>query len=52
MPIRDIAIAASAGGVETLGDIVMPLPADLPAALLIVMHVRPRRAFGSLSGRE
>lgn len=44
MPIRDIiVIAASAGGVETLGDIVAPLPADLPAALLIVLHVLPQR---------
>ena len=36
-----IVIGASAGGVETLRQIVRPLPADLPAAIFVVMHVSP-----------
>ena len=45
MPIRDIiVIAASAGGVETLGQVVAPLPAQLPASLFIVMHIMADRA--------
>jgi two-component system, chemotaxis family, protein-glutamate methylesterase/glutaminase len=36
-----IAIGASEGGVEALGRLVRELPADLPAAVLIVLHVGP-----------
>jgi len=36
-----IVIGASAGGVEPLRDIVTALPADLKAAVFIVMHVSP-----------
>lgn len=40
MPTRDIvAIGASAGGVEALQKLVTGLPADFPAAVLIVMHL-------------
>jgi two-component system chemotaxis response regulator CheB len=41
MPNRIIAIGASAGGVEALMTLASMLPADLPAAVLIVMHVPP-----------
>jgi two-component system chemotaxis response regulator CheB len=40
MPAHDIvAIGASAGGVDALRDIVATLPADLPAAIFVVLHV-------------
>lgn len=41
MPGHDIIVmGASAGGVETLTRLVRGLPADLPAALFVVLHVR------------
>lgn len=36
-----IAMAASAGGLNALSDILGGLPADFPAAIAIVMHVSP-----------
>jgi two-component system chemotaxis response regulator CheB len=46
MPGHDtIAIGASAGGIEALKEIVRGLPADLPAAVFVVVHI----AAGSAS---
>lgn len=42
MPKRDlIVIGASAGGVEALRSLAAGLPGDLPACILIVLHVSP-----------
>jgi two-component system, chemotaxis family, protein-glutamate methylesterase/glutaminase len=37
-----IVIGASAGGIEPLLEIIRNLPADLPAAILVAVHVWPR----------
>jgi chemotaxis response regulator CheB len=37
-----IVIGASAGGIEPLLEIVRHLPADLPASILVAVHVWPR----------
>ena len=43
MPARDIiAIGGSAGSLEALKEIVRKLPADLPAAVFVVIHLSPR----------
>lgn len=38
-----VALAASAGGVNALFQVLGPLPADLPAAVLVVQHQQPDR---------
>lgn len=43
MPRRDIiVIGTSAGGVDALQTLVSSLPADLPAAVFVVLHLYPR----------
>lgn len=37
-----VALVASAGGVEALYRVLAPLPADFPAAVIVVLHVSPR----------
>lgn len=50
MPVADvplIVMGASAGGVDALSRVVRGLPADLPAAVLVVLHV-PRGGYSAM----
>ena len=42
-PNRVVAIASSMGGIEALIEVVSGLPVDLPAAILLVQHLSPKR---------
>jgi two-component system chemotaxis response regulator CheB len=42
-PIELFVIGASAGGIQALGQVLMPLPRALPATLLIVLHLAQGR---------
>jgi two-component system, chemotaxis family, protein-glutamate methylesterase/glutaminase len=52
-PVRVIGIGASAGGVDVLVKVVSALPADLPHAVCIVLHVPSsgRSMLGTILGR-
>ena len=43
VPFPVVALIASAGGLEALTRVLAPLPADLPAAVLVVLHQDPTR---------
>lgn len=47
-----IAIGTSAGGLDCLMNLTRNLPADLPAAVLIVQHVGARSYLAEILGRE
>ncbi len=38
-----VALVTSAGGLDALSQVLAPLPADLPAAFLVVQHLQPDR---------
>jgi two-component system chemotaxis response regulator CheB len=42
MPV--VALVTSAGGLDALTQVLSPLPADLPAAILVVQHLQPDHA--------
>ena len=48
-PGRVVVVGASAGGVAALRALVAGLPADLPAAVVVVLHI-PRTSPGALPG--
>jgi two-component system chemotaxis response regulator CheB len=54
LPTRVIGVAASAGGVEALRRLVGGLPADLDAALCVVLHIPPtgRSLLAPILGRD
>jgi len=41
--LKIVAIAASAGGLEALSRVFAPLPADFPAAIVVVLHIEADR---------
>jgi two-component system chemotaxis response regulator CheB len=43
LPLRVVALVASAGGLAVLTTILAVLPADFPASLLVVQHIAPDR---------
>jgi len=49
-----VALAASAGGLKALTDVLAALPADFPAALVVVQHLDPRHRslMAELLGRR
>jgi chemotaxis response regulator CheB len=53
-PFDIVAIGASAGGIEALHTVVVPCPASLSVAVLVVQHLDPRHksVLASLLGRH
>ncbi|MFH9423906.1 chemotaxis protein CheB [Streptomyces sp. NPDC017529] len=49
-----VALVASAGGIEALGHVLEPLPAGLPATVLVALHQYPRHSsmLAELLGRR
>ncbi len=49
-----IALVCSAGGLDALTQVLAPLPADLPAALIVLQHMEPDRAneLAAILGRR
>jgi two-component system, chemotaxis family, protein-glutamate methylesterase/glutaminase len=49
-----VAMAASAGGLNALSQVLVALPADLPAAIVVVQHLDPRHRslMASILGRR
>jgi two-component system chemotaxis response regulator CheB len=43
-PLPVIALLCSSGGLDAVTRVLAPLPADLPAAVLVVQHLQPERA--------
>lgn len=43
-PTWIVAIAASAGGIPAIAEVLSSLPTDLPAAVLVLLHVEARRS--------
>ena len=53
-PTDLVAIVGSAGGIRAMEQVLEGLPADLPAAVVIVLHLTPRRpsVLHSILGRR
>ena len=43
IPFAVVALCASAGGIDALGRVLAPLPADFPAAVIALQHTSPER---------
>ena len=42
MPFEVVALAASAGGLNALSEVLAPLPVDFRAAIVLVQHLDPK----------
>jgi two-component system chemotaxis response regulator CheB len=43
-PFELVAMAASAGGLRAIGQVLSPLPEDFPVSIVVVQHLDPRHA--------
>lgn len=52
--LKVVAVAASAGGLEALNRVFAPLPADFPAAVVVVLHIEADRPshLAQILGRQ